>query len=40
VGTDPAVGAAGWDLQGLQLSGIVNRPFSSRRPFAGCPVAR
>ena len=36
VGTDPAVGGPGWDLDELQISGIDNLPFPTRQAGAGC----
>jgi hypothetical protein len=38
VGTDEVQGAPGWDLQGIQFTGIVNHPFPSRLPVSGCGV--
>jgi hypothetical protein len=36
IGTDPAVGGPGWDIDDLQISGIDNLPFPSRRAGGGC----
>ncbi|HRI50068.1 MAG TPA: M36 family metallopeptidase [Pseudomonadota bacterium] len=36
VGTDPAAGAAGWELDEVQFSGIDNLPFASRQNNPRC----
>ncbi len=36
VGTDPAVGGPGWDIDDIQISGIDNLPFPSRQAAASC----
>jgi len=36
VGTDPAAGGPGWELDEVQLSGIDNLPFASRQNNARC----
>ncbi|HYO66623.1 MAG TPA: PKD domain-containing protein [Archangium sp.] len=35
IGTDSSRGATGWDLDDLQVEGVVNTPFTTREPHRG-----
>jgi len=39
VGTDPAEGGVGWDLDEIRFTGLSNRPFSSRQAGSLCSAA-
>ncbi len=39
IGTDAAVGAAGWDIDDIELGGIVETPFGQVTADDGCDIA-